>query len=93
MKLSTDKCKIVGVALGEAEINLLFTGKPIISAKFGLSTEHGPIGHMTRTVWSEKTQTALQAFVAALEEEALEDVFEVPVKTEENGSPNEPPQF
>lgn len=96
MKFTTAPSKILGIHLGEASLNLMMSNIPPIKAKFALVTKDGDTsGYIEVKNWSEKTIEALRVFVAQLEDDALELVFEV-VKDPEVKDPeksNEPTQF
>lgn len=78
MKLSTDKSKIVGLRLGELEVNML--GEHMtVKAHFALLREDGStVGKVTRSSWGAKTHAALAALADTMEEEMLGEVFEIP---------------
>ncbi len=96
MKLTEAKCRITGVTLGEAQINLIRIDAVPIQAKFALISGDGSVsGYFERrNGWSDKVLQALQAFVDAIEEDGLTVVFEEMTKPVSEGESAEgPPQF
>ncbi len=79
MMLSRRPCKIIGVRLGEASINLITS--PKLNAKFILlgNSEFGDnlhAGAYSKTSWSEETIAALGRFIECAERDALADLFD-----------------
>lgn len=101
MKLSNDKCKIVGIQLGEIRLSLIADPRsPAVSeAKFALVGEDGLfIGSLLlgSSAWNDNMRKALEGFIDVIEQEALNYVFDVKDgKTEATPEKdtNEPPQF
>jgi hypothetical protein len=95
VKLSTAKAKVIGLQLGEAELNVIRPGVPPIRAKFALLDEDAtPCGYVEKANgWSEKTMGAMQALVECMEEDALKIVFMEETKPTEAEKAEEPPQF
>lgn len=93
MKLSSDKCLITGVQVGEVQVNLIVPGRPLLSCKVALVREDGSfIGQVSKDrEFSEKTLKALEELTAALEEDVLRETFETTTEAPEKGT--EPPQF
>ena len=100
MKLTNTKTKIIGVMLGEFASSVI--PSPSFSAKFALIAGEGNdadvVGYTSMsTGWSEKTIAAYAALVAAMEEDALDRLFEKKEEpaagTEEGAEADEPQQF
>ena len=75
---STGKCKVDGISIGEISIDL-FKPSTTISAKYALcNMDSGArFGAGNRNSgWSEATVKKLDEFIAALEVDILQDVFE-----------------
>jgi hypothetical protein len=99
--MRTGDSRIVGIRLGELEIDLIRGFPAIMKAKFALLRDDGAhCGQVTKEVdWSDKTSTALQALAEALEEDIFAEVFKgIPgapdsVEQDELNAPTEPKQF
>jgi hypothetical protein len=81
MKLVRHPSKIIGVQVGEIDIHLV--GPPRFHVRFMLLRDPKKFpgvgaGQYDKTEWSPKTSEALEAFVAALEEEVLLELFDMP---------------
>ena len=84
MILTKADSKIVGVRAGEIDIDLITS--PGMTVKFILLRDPGDekldgmnAGKYTRNgPWSEKVRSALEAFLTALEEEVLPELFAIP---------------
>lgn len=96
MRLSKAKCKITGIQLGEAELNLIGRpDRPPLKVKYALIGEDGTTcGYYEKyTDWSDKALEALRVFTEALEEETLPVLFEQSAEKSDDQKPDEPPQF
>lgn len=97
MKLSEAPTKIIGVALGEASINLIRPGELPFKARFAILTDSGTAGYVDIGEWTPEAAKALETFIAVLETEALNHLFKVPTaqaaETPQGDAANEPPQF
>lgn len=91
MRVSKSKTRVVGIQLGEATINRVKPGVPAISAVFALVREDNELcGHFERRAfWSDKVAQALSALQDALEEEAMEDLFEPQPPASAAGEPSQ----
>ena len=94
MKLSRKPCRIVGVRVGEATLNLLSPYDTSITAKFVLLGDPGRgeqlnSGSFTKSQWSNETLVALGKLIECMEQDALVDLFdpdgETSTKTEPVG--------
>ena len=101
MKLSGAKCRIVGVQLGEAEINLIRGDRPPLRVKMALLSEDGATcGYLDIIPSSEKILDAVRQFAEVVETEVLPRIFEIDPGSEGSVSEvtrasqvDEPPQF
>lgn len=99
MKLSEAPTKIIGIQVGELELDLIRVGVPVLKVRFALCTDDGPVSVMDisdMSVWSQKSLDAMRAFTEALEADALRIIFKVPAQDTETAQadgPNEPAQF
>lgn len=95
MKLTKAKCKITGIQLGEAELNLIRPERPPLKVKYAMLGEDGATcGYFEKyTDWSDKALEALRVFSEVLEEEALPMLFDQPAEKSADQKPDEPPQF
>lgn len=98
MKLTKSPCKITGIALGEASINLIRAGVPAFAAKFAYVTEdEGLMGYIDlKDGWSDNVTNALMEFVKVVEEDMLWRVFKIKedeVPKADQPDSNDPPQF
>lgn len=96
MKLSQQKCLVVGVRAGEVAISLLNPEQPKVEAYFVLLREDGTnSGKYTKAGgWTEKAAKAFQDFIEALEEDVLRELFESSGDAPQAvvGDTSEPPQ-
>lgn len=78
MRISKSKSRIIGVQLGEATINRINPGVPALVATFALVREDGELaGRIDRRMeWPEKVVAALSNLQDALEEAAIDHLFE-----------------
>lgn len=96
MKLSEAPTKVIGVQVGELAIDLIRSGVPALKVRIAMFTDAGVVGFMDiADKWSKKSMDAMQAFIEALEEDALEVIFKVPQSSEPAAFAdlNEPLQF
>lgn len=99
--MRTGETRIVGLRLGEAEIDLINGFPGILRAKFALLKDDGSnCGLVSKSLgWSEKTNAALLVFAEALEEDIYAEYFKgvpgAPDAGEVDGvpPPTEPKQF
>jgi len=99
MKLSPGKSRITGLRATEIAIDT--TVSPTMKAVVMLLRDDGSAAGRAfkEGDWSEKTQKAVEAFVEAVEEEFVPDLFEQTEPTEEAAQPEsdlgaaEPEQF
>jgi 2-keto-3-deoxy-galactonokinase len=97
----TGETRIVGLRLGEVEINLVHGFPGVLHAKFVLIKDDGSnCGQVTRNLdWSEKTSEALRVFAEALEEDVYADYFKGAPSSPDADAPDgappptEPKQF
>jgi hypothetical protein len=81
MKLSRRACKIIGVRVGEATLNLLNPSAATLYAKFFLlrdpdSASGVNVGAYSKVAWSDRTLEALQKLIDCMEDDALIDIFD-----------------
>lgn len=99
--MKTGETRIVGLRLGEAEIDIINGFPGILRTKFALIKDDGSnCGMVSKNLgWSEKTNAALQVFAEALEEDIYAEYFKgvpgSPDAEEVEGAPpsTEPKQF
>lgn len=94
MKLSETPSKIIGVTLGEVTLNLMTGGYPL-KAKFALVTKEGDLtGFMEIAAdWPPNILEALQVFIGALEETALQRITDHTPSEAKPETPTGPQQF
>lgn len=94
MKLSDSKSRIIGIQVGEIELNFIRPDKPPIKAKFALVGDGGICGYFDKSEdWSEKSLEALRVFAEALEMDVLGRIFQVTGDATTDEKSNEPAQF
>lgn len=96
MKLSTGKCRIVGIQVGEAQVNFVDPRKKPLTAKLVLLGEDGsPIGWAEGVSdWSEKTMKLFRELSESMEDDVKNVVFDegqAPAPPQE--AAKEPEQF
>ena len=93
--MSDGRCRILGIQLGEAALNLILPGEVPIKAKFALLDEDGsPCGSFVKhNGWSESTLEALRALANAIEADAIGHVFEGDAVEGSSEKTDGPPQF
>ncbi len=76
--ITKSKCRVIGVTLGEAHINLIKQGIPPITAQFALIRDDEEKAGLVerRFGWSEKTMKALATLQDAMEEDMMDHLFE-----------------
>lgn len=74
------KSKIVGVTLGKAAMNVLHQGIPPLTAEFALIRDDGEFCGLfeKRLEWSDRTMKAIAELQSAMEQDALEALFDKP---------------
>jgi len=95
MRLTGSPSKIVGVRVGEVELNLVVA--PSLMVKYVLlrNPEDSKLdgvnaGKYTKAgPWSEKVREALDTFISALEEDVLPELFDIP--GDKRGTELDPP--
>jgi hypothetical protein len=99
MKLSEAPTRIIGIQVGELQLDLIRTGSQALKVRVAMYTDDGPVGFIDLgglDPWSPKVIEAMRAFTDAIEEEALGLIFKVKAQGAETPQADEavgPAQF